>query len=73
MAGVVTCDYDEMVAVTYTDPDGSNLWCNNSKVATIKLLLSGADGKEIGELTSENACAAEFVDRRTCDRVPVRV
>jgi hypothetical protein len=73
MAGVVTCDNDEMVAVTYTDPDGKNLWCNNSKVATIKLMLFGPDGKSMGELTSDHGCAAEFVDRRTYPQVPVEI
>lgn len=73
MAGVISCDPSEVVAVTYTDPDGEKAWCNNSKVASIKLVLSGAGGEHLGELTSAGACAAEFVDRAPWGEVPVRI
>jgi len=73
MVGAVACRDDEMVAVTYTDPDGETLWCNNSKVATIKLSLYGPGGRPMGELTADQSCAAEFVDRRTYARVPVQI
>ena len=71
--GMVHCEYDEMVAVTYTDPDGTKLWCNNSKVATIRMNLFDAAGKTLGSLSSPNGCAAEFVDRKIFEEVPVRV
>ena len=73
MTGAVACLDDEMVAVTYTDPDGEKLWCNNSKVATIKIDLFEPGGDKIGELNSDHGSAAEFVDRRIYDRVPVRI
>ena len=69
----IRCDYDEMVAVTYMDPTGEKLWCNNSKVAEIELRVTGVDGKRIKTLTSRHGCAAEFVDRRTYKEVPVRI
>jgi hypothetical protein len=73
MRGEVSAGPERMVAVTYTDPDGEKLWCNNSKVAAIKLELFGPDGKARGVLTSGSGCAAEFVDRRTYPEVPVRI
>ncbi|HUT52371.1 MAG TPA: tocopherol cyclase family protein [bacterium] len=73
IAGEVSCNYKDMVAVTYTDPDGEKLWCNNSKVAAIRLTLFGPDGSRRGELTSDRGSAAEFVDRRTYPEVPVRI
>jgi len=71
--GLVTCDYDQMVAVTYTDPDGELLWCNNSKIASIELDVMDSQGASIARLTSKNGCAAEFVDRVTYAKVPVRL
>jgi hypothetical protein len=71
--GEVSCRDEEMVAVTYTDPDGEKLWCHNSKVAAIRLDLFGPDGRRLGALASDHGCAAEFVDRRTYARVPVRI
>ena len=71
--GIINCEYDQMVAVTYTDPDGQRLWCNNSKVASISLKLSNAQGDPIGTLSSPEGCAAEFVDRKIFQEVPVRI
>lgn len=73
VVGEISCRPQEMVCVTYTDPDGENLWCNNSKVASIGIEIFGPDGKRIGKLTSKNACAAEFVDRRTYEGVDVSI
>ena len=73
MKGEITCDYSALVGVTYEDPDGENLWCNNSKVADIKIELFGKDGSEKGVLTADGVCAAEFVDRRTYPEVPILI
>lgn len=73
MLGAVACRYEEMVGVTYTDPDGDKLWCNNSKVATIRLELRDQRGRKLAELNSDRACAAEFVDRRIYPAVPPRI
>lgn len=53
----------KIALVEYTDTDGSNLWCNNSKVAGLKLSLkNNSTGKqEIFE--SKNTTAFETVNR----------
>ncbi len=73
MVGDISGGYEDFVAVTYTDPDGELLWCNNSKVSTLKLSLYDPDGGRIAELVSDKGCAAEYVDRRTYPEVPVRI
>ncbi len=71
--GEIDAPYDSLVGVRYLDPDGDPLWCSNSKVAPIRLALHDAAGHRIGQLTSANTCAVEFVDRRIYEQVPVRV
>ena len=71
--GSINCEYEQLVAVTYTDPDGSNLWCNNSKVASIKIKVFDLENNLLADLTSQDACAAEFVDRVQYSEVPVRI
>jgi len=73
MVGQITSRPRDHVAVTYTDPDGELLWCNNSKVADMKLAIYDGGGGLIKELHSEAACAAEYVDRKTYPEVPVRI
>jgi hypothetical protein len=73
LRGEVSCRPEQMVGVTYTDPDGDHLWCHNSKIAAIKLDLLGPGRKPITTLTSAHACAAEFVDRKTYPEVPIRI
>ncbi|MBW1811337.1 MAG: hypothetical protein JRJ87_24325 [Deltaproteobacteria bacterium] len=73
IVGQVSCRPEEMVGVTYTDPDSELLWCNNTKVASIKLKLYGPGGTPMGELTSKNAAAAEYVDRKTYPQVPIQI
>ncbi len=71
--GEVSSRPEGFVGVTYADPDGGALWCNNSKVADIRISLFGPKGERLGELTSEKGCALEFVDRRTYPEVPIRI
>lgn len=73
IVGEITSKYDEHVAVTYMDPDGDLLWCNNSKVASIKIDLFDKNGSKMKTLTSDHGCAAEYVDRKTYPEVPVRI
>ena len=34
LIGEIDCHPDELVGVTYTDTDGSQFWCHNTKVAS---------------------------------------
>jgi hypothetical protein len=62
----------DFVGVEYTDPDGENLWCNNTKVANLNLTLS-PDGEPPVTLVSESSAALEFVERLKDPRVPVLI
>lgn len=73
IVGEITSKYDDHVAVTYSDPDGDLLWCNNSKVASIKIDVFDLNGSRITQLTSDHGCAAEYVDRKIYPEVPVRI
>lgn len=71
--GEITSRLEDFVAVTYMDPDGEFLWCNNSKVASLRLSIYSPQGAHIKDLSSEYGSAAEFVDRKTYPEVPVRI
>ena len=59
--------------MTYQDPDGEDLWCNNTKTASISLKLYDKSGRPITELTSPDGCAMELVDRKTYPEVPIQI
>jgi len=71
--GAAVCRFDELVAVTYMDPNGDPLWCHNSKIASLRLSIYDREGEHLAELTSEHGAAAEFVDRVAHPQVPVRI
>jgi len=71
--GVVRSDLAEFVGVTYMDPDGQLLWCNNSKVANLDLYLFDRAGNPRGRLSARQTCAAEYVDRRIYPEVRIRI
>lgn len=73
IVGEVKSSCDRFVGVTYQDPDGEPLWCNNTKTASISLKLFEKDGRPITELTSEDGCALELVDRKTYPEVPIQI
>ncbi|MDP8224548.1 MAG: hypothetical protein P9L99_14400 [Candidatus Lernaella stagnicola] len=73
MTGEITTRPGNFVTVGYMDPDGGLLYCHNSKISTMRLELTGRDGKSIGTLTSENGCAVEFVDRRIYPEMTVYI
>lgn len=73
MVGEAKADTQHMVGVTYHDPDGDLLWCNNSKVAALNLQLFDKSGNPIGELSSPEGCALELVDRKKYPEVPIRI
>ncbi len=73
LLGELSLRPDDLIGVGYLDPGGEKLWCSNTKVASMKLRLFDSVGKPLGELTSSQAAAYEFVERRPHPRVPVLV
>jgi hypothetical protein len=73
IVGEVKSDFDRFVGVTYQDPDGQPLYCNNTKLASIRLKLFERDGRPITELTSADGCALELVDRKPHPEVPLQI
>ena len=73
MVGEISARYEDFVAVTYMDPDGDPLWCNNTELADIKISVYDSAGVKLGDLTSAMGCASEYVDRKTYPEVPVRI
>ncbi len=70
--GEITCPPAKLVAVTYEDPDGDKLWCNNSEVASIRLELHMPDNSS-ETITAQDTCAVEFADRRIYESVQPRI
>lgn len=63
LEGEATAPPDDQVAlVTYTDTDGSRLWCRNSKLADLRLRLIEPD-RPIQEFVASGTAAFELVDR----------
>ncbi len=73
VVGEVSCRLEDLIGVTYVDPDGEQLFCNNTKVASIRLRLFSPGGQALDELSSERGAAVEFADRKRDPRVPVLV
>ena len=71
--GEIKSRFEELLAITYMDPDGKLLWCHNNTAGSIKLSLFDLSGKSLGQLTSDGGCTVEFVDRKTYPQVPVRL
>ncbi len=73
MRGRVNARAEDFIGVTYVDPDGEQIFCNNTKLASINIRLEFAGGRGPAELTAEKCCALEHADRRPHPRVPVRL
>lgn len=60
---------EEVAVVEYTDTDGSNLWCYNSKLANLSLELKDHDTGNVTQLQSSGHSAYEWVTRKPpeCD------
>lgn len=73
LVGKVTSRFEDFIGITYDEADGGQLWCNNSKVSAIHLKLFGSGGSLLKELTCDQSCAAEYVDRKIHPRVPIHI
>ncbi len=71
MTGEINCANPDILGVTYEDPNGSILWCSNTKLASIRIRLYDPMGKALGELTAERKCAFELVNRQIIPGVPI--
>ncbi len=58
---------DQVALVTYTDTDGSQQWCRNSKLADLRLRLIEPGGR-VEEFVAARTAAFELVDRVPPDR-----
>lgn len=71
-SGEIKAGLESFVGVEYTDPDGEKLWCYNTKVADMELVVYERN-KKIITLTSDKSCALEFVSRVKDPRIPIRI
>ena len=71
--GEIWSPFEQMLGVTYMEPDGRFLWCNNNTAGAIKLAITDRSGKSLAELTSDGGCTVEFVDRKIYPQVPIRL
>lgn len=54
---------EQVAVVEYTDTDGSNLWCYNSKLADLELELEDTETGDVEHLRSSGRAAYEWVTR----------
>jgi hypothetical protein len=66
--GGITTPIDRFAGVTYSDTDGSKLYCHNSKTSSLKLEIY-QQGVLLRTIRSTNLCAYEWVQRQQDRRV----
>jgi hypothetical protein len=74
--GELWSELEHYIGARYTDPDGSELVCSHSKVASARLEILTRDGgawRVADTLTSDGATALEFVGRDPDPRVAILV
>ncbi len=59
VAGVVDARREELVGVTYRDPDGELVYCYNSEVATMRVRTHRRSGRHSGRWEPEDTLIAE--------------
>ena len=72
LRGSASARLADLVGVEYTDPDGSHLWCYNTKVADLSLEVRDERGGR-RTLRADRTFALEFVQRERDPRIPVRI
>jgi hypothetical protein len=78
LAAEVTARKEDLVGVTYHDPDGELAYCYNTEVADMKLDLLERDGirgpwRKTGELVSNRHAHFEYAQREPVEGVELKV
>jgi hypothetical protein len=68
LEGVARARAEQVLQVSYTDPDGEPFFCCNTELADLELRLRGPSGETV--LRAEGTCALEFTSRE--ERAGVR-
>lgn len=69
----IEADISTVVGVQYEDTDGSKLYCYNTKMATMKLIIYDKELNKNRKFISPNKCAFEWVQRELWDKVPISI
>lgn len=73
--GIAKIPMEHLVGAIYTDPDGSQRWCHNTKVGDLVLVVlpPREHGRRMTTFTAEGTCALEWVGRTRDPRVRIWV
>lgn len=73
LSTTIEADPSLVVGVQYEDTDGSLLYCYNTKMATMKLVIYDKKLNKERQFISLNKCAFEWVQRELWNKVPVSI
>jgi hypothetical protein len=78
LVGEVSARKEDLVGVTYHDPDGDLAYCYNTEVADMRLELFGRDGlrgpwRKLDELSSDGRAHFEYAQREPIEDVELKV
>ncbi|MGC8738741.1 MAG: hypothetical protein ACP5UA_08880 [Candidatus Hydrogenedens sp.] len=69
----IEADISTVVGVKYEDTDSSELYCYNTKMATMKLIIYDKEVNKKRKFISLNKCAFEWVQRELWEKVPISI
>lgn len=73
LSTTIEADPSLVVGVLYEDTDGSPLYCYNTKMATMKLVIYDKKLNKERQFISSKKCAFEWVQRELWNKVPVSI
>ncbi len=73
ISATIEADPSIVVGVQYEDTDGSPLYCYNTKMATMKLIIHDKKLDKKRQFVSLNKCAFEWVQRELWNKVPISI